>query len=115
MNGRMQEERREKAWIGASIVIRGDLTSSEDMTLAGRVEGDVSVRENTLVIASGASIRGDVVARAVVVHGEVAGTITARGRVEVGETGTVDGDVSAPAMKVAEGAVLNGRLKVTAA
>ena len=113
MSGPLQEERRENAWIGASIVIRGNLTSSEDMTLAGRVEGDVSVRENTLVIARGSSIRGDVIARAVVVHGEVTGTITARGRVEVGATGSVDGDITAPAAKIAEGAELNGRLTLS--
>ena len=108
----MQEERREKAWIGASIVIKGDLTSSEDTTLAGRVEGDVAVRQHALVIAPRASVEGNIVAAAVVVHGQVSGTITASRRVEVGETGSVDGDITAPRMTAADGAVIKGRLKI---
>lgn len=108
----MQEERRERAWIGGSIVINGDLTSSEDMTLAGRVEGNVAVRQHAVVIAPGARVKGDIVAAAVVVHGEVVGTITASRRVEVGETGSVDGDITTPRMTAAEGGVIKGRLKI---
>jgi cytoskeletal protein CcmA (bactofilin family) len=110
-----REERRVAAWIGASIVITGDLTSSEDMTIAGRVEGDVAVPEHAVVVAPGARIRGNIVARAVVVHGEVLGTITADRRVEVGDTGSVDGDIVAPRMAVAEGASLRGQLRIAAA
>ena len=108
----MQEERRERAWIGESLVIEGNLTSSEDMTIAGRVEGDVSARQNALVIAPGARIRGDIVAGTVTVRGEVVGTITAARSVEVGETGSVNGDIVAPRMQVADGAVLTGRLQI---
>lgn len=108
------EERRVAAWIGASIVIKGNLTSLEDMTIAGQVEGDVTVREHTVVIAPRARIRGNIIARAVAVHGEVLGTITAERRVEVGETGSVDGDIVAPRMVVAEGAVLHGQLGIAA-
>jgi cytoskeletal protein CcmA (bactofilin family) len=110
-----REERRVAAWIGASIIITGDLTSSEDMTIAGRVEGDVAVPEHAVVVAPGARIRGNIVARAVVVHGEVLGTITADRRVEVGDTGSVDGDIVAPRMAVAEGASLRGQLRIAAA
>lgn len=102
------------AWIGASIVIRGDLTSSEDMTIAGRIEGDVAVRENRLIIAPGARVEGDIVARSVSVHGHVAGNITAGHSAEIGGEGSVLGDVIAPRMIVAEGAVLHGRVEVSA-
>lgn len=105
-----RDERRVAAWIGASIVIKGDLTSSEDMTIAGEVEGDVAVRQNTLVIAPQGRIRGNVVARAVAVHGEVLGSITAEQRVEVGESGSVEGDIATPRLAVAEGATLHGRV-----
>lgn len=112
IGGHVRDERRERAWIGASIVIKGDLTSSEDMTIAGRVEGDVTVRDHTLVVAPRARIHGDIIAGAVAVHGQVTGTITAAGKVELGETGSVNGDIIAPRMAVTEGAVVNGRLEV---
>lgn len=110
----MQEERRVAAWIGASVVVKGDVSSSEDMTIAGRVEGDVSVPNNTLVIARQARIQGSIVAREVVVHGQVKGSVKADRRLEVGETGSIDGDVDTPRMVVAEGAVLHGRVGIAA-
>lgn len=109
-----RQERRVAAWIGASIVINGNLTSSEDMTLAGQVDGDVAVPGHTLDIAPGASIRGDVQARSVVVRGEVRGTINASERVEIGDTGSVAGDIHAPRMVIAEGAALHGKVGIAA-
>ncbi|MDX1675346.1 MAG: polymer-forming cytoskeletal protein [Longimicrobiales bacterium] len=111
-NRPVEEERRENAWIGPSVVISGNVRSSEDTTLAGRVDGDINVRDHTLIVTDRARVRGDVTAAAVVVHGEVVGTITAKRRVEVGETGSVDGDIEAPSMSIAEGATLTGRLKI---
>ncbi|NIP79374.1 MAG: hypothetical protein GWM90_09235 [Gemmatimonadetes bacterium] len=112
VGGHVREERRVAAWIGASIVIKGDLTSSEDMTIAGRVEGDVAVPKHTLVIAPSARIQGDILAATVAIHGEVMGSVTADRKVEVGETGTVDGKIKTPRMAVAEGAVLRGQIGI---
>ena len=111
----MPEERRIAAWIGASLVIKGDLTSSEDMTVAGHVRGDVAVSDHSLTISPEGRITGNIVARSVTVHGQVTGTIAATQRVEVSTTGTVDGDITAPRMVVAEGAVLRGRANIGAA
>jgi cytoskeletal protein CcmA (bactofilin family) len=108
------EERRVAAWIGPSVVIQGNVSSSEDMTIGGRVEGDVSVPEHGVIVARTARIRGNIVARAVVVEGEVNGMITASARVEVAETGKVEGDIKAPRVAVQEGAMLNGALKMRA-
>jgi cytoskeletal protein CcmA (bactofilin family) len=113
IGGHVFEERRVAAWIGASLVIKGDLTSSEDMTIAGEIEGDVSVKEHKLVVAAGGTIRGTIVARAVEIHGSVVGTIASDGTVEVGATGSVEGDIAAPRLALAEGATLHGRVAVT--
>lgn len=112
--GRPREERRVAAWIGTSILIQGDLTSSEDLTIAGQVEGDISVPEHSLIIAPQARIRGNIVARFVVVQGSVTGTITAGERVEIGDTGVVDGDIITRRMAIAEGAILRGKIGVDA-
>ena len=110
-NGR---ERRVAAWIGKSILVKGKLTSSEDLTIAGQVEGDISVPEHSLIITSEARIRGNIVARFVVVHGNVKGTITAADRVEIGATGFVEGDIVTRRMAIAEGAILRGKIGVDA-
>lgn len=108
------EERRVAAWIGKSVVIDGNVVSSEDLTVAGRINGDVTAADNVLVVAAGARIRGSVSARAVVVQGDVRGSVTGEQRVEVGETGVVHGDIRAPRMVVAEGAAMDGRVAIGA-
>jgi cytoskeletal protein CcmA (bactofilin family) len=112
--GRPRDERRVAAWIGKSILIQGDLTSSEDLTIAGQVEGDISVPEHTLIINPQARIQGNIVARFVVVQGNVTGTITAAERVEIGDTGIVDGDIITRRMAIVEGAILRGKIGVNA-
>lgn len=109
----MADERTEAASIGASIVIKGDLISSEDTIIAGQVDGDITVNGHTLTLASQASIRGNIVAAAVAVHGQVVGTIASPGKIEVGETGSVEGEIRAPRMVLCEGATLHGRIRIT--
>ena len=111
--GRVAEERRVAAWIGASILIKGDVVSSENMTVAGQVVGDITVREHALIIAAGGTVRGNIAAQAVVVHGEVLGAINADARVEVTATGSVHGDIIAPRMLLVEGAKLHGRVGIS--
>lgn len=111
----MPDERRVVAWVGRSMVIKGDLSSSEDLTIAGDVEGEISVREHSLIVGPHATLRANIVARAVTVHGKVTGTITASDRVVVGETGDIEGDITAPTMAVAEGGMLRGRIGIGAA
>ena len=106
-------ERRVAAWIGASIVIKGDLVSSEDTTLAGRVEGNVECRDHALVIAAGARVAGNVHARSVSLNGEVTGNVTAEQSIDIGQSGSVTGDIVSPRMSIAEGGSLNGRVTIS--
>lgn len=104
------EERRVVAWVGKSVVFKGDLISSEDMTIDGRVEGTIELRNHSLTIGPDAHIQADIVARTVTVLGAVVGTITADDKIFIRETGSVDGDVLAPRLAMADGAVLKGRV-----
>jgi cytoskeletal protein CcmA (bactofilin family) len=102
------------SWIGKSVVFKGDLESAEDMTIDGRVEGTVQLREHALTIGLNADVRADVTARTVNILGAFAGTITATGKVIIVETGSVDGNVIAPRIAVAEGAVVRGKIDSSA-
>jgi cytoskeletal protein CcmA (bactofilin family) len=110
----ISHERRVVAWVGKSVVFKGDLTSSEDMTIDGRVEGSIEVRDHSLTIGPDADIRASIIARTVTVLGHVTGTITARDMVEIQESGTVDGDIIAPRLAIADGALLRGRVDTEA-
>jgi cytoskeletal protein CcmA (bactofilin family) len=100
--------------VGKSVIFRGDLVSSEDMTIDGRVEGTIEVREHTLTIGPDAQIHADIAADAVVVLGSVVGSITARQKVAIGDAGHVEGDIIAPRLAMADGAILRGRVETAA-
>ncbi len=99
--------------IGKSISIKGDLTGNEDMVIEGKVEGKVDLPNNQLTVGANGTVRAEISAKAVVVVGRVAGNVQGSERVEIQGTGVVEGDVSAPRLVVAEGAVLNGAIKMT--
>jgi cytoskeletal protein CcmA (bactofilin family) len=99
--------------IGKSISIKGDLTGNEDMVIEGKVEGKVELPNNQLTVGANGTVRAEVHAKAVVVIGRVAGNVHGTERVEIQATGVVDGDVTAPRLVVAEGAVVNGAIHMT--
>jgi cytoskeletal protein CcmA (bactofilin family) len=107
---RPTEERRVVAWVGKSVIFKGTLISSEDMTIDGRVEGTIEVRDQGLTIGPDADIRADIVARTVTIHGNVTGNIQASGKVDIRDTGQVEGDLVSPRVVIAEGAIVRGRI-----
>ena len=111
VQGSPEEDRRKIAWVGKSVVFKGELTSAEDMTLGGQVEGKIDVRDHSLTIGPDADIRADIVGKTVVIRGSVKGQITAREKVHLHETAFVEGDVSSPLIVIADGAKLEGRLE----
>lgn len=99
--------------IGKSISIKGDLTGNEDLVLDGKVEGKVELPNNQLTVGADGTVKAEIQAKSVVVVGRVTGNIRGTERIEIQATGVVDGDVSAPKLVVAEGAVLNGSIQMT--
>lgn len=109
--GRPEEERRTIAWVGQSVVFKGELVSAEDMVLDGRVEGAINVRDHSLTIGPDADIRADIVGNSVIIRGRVKGKITASEKLHLHETASVEGDVSAQTIVIAEGARLEGQIE----
>jgi cytoskeletal protein CcmA (bactofilin family) len=94
--------------IGKSVVIKGELNGSEDLTVEGHVEGKIELKEHVLTIGPHGRIKAEVCAKAVVVCGEVIGNIMATERVDIRDNGSVDGDIVAPRVAIAEGAHFRG-------
>jgi cytoskeletal protein CcmA (bactofilin family) len=97
-------------WIGKSVFLRGNLISLEDLTIEGRVEGTIELRDHALTIGRDANIQADILAKSVTIFGEVKGAIMASDTVSITETGTVEGDVTSRRLTVADGAVLRGQV-----
>jgi cytoskeletal protein CcmA (bactofilin family) len=94
--------------IGKSVVIKGELSGSEDLTIEGHVEGTIQLRENVLTVGSNGRIKAQVFAKSVIVLGEVTGNVTASEKVDIRDNGSVDGDIVAPKVAIAEGAHFRG-------
>ncbi len=96
--------------LGKSVVIKGELSASEDLTLYGQMEGRVTLPDHTLTIGPAANITASISAKAVVIMG--AGDVTAVEKVEIRATGSVTGDLASPCLVVAEGGHLRGKVEM---
>ncbi len=96
--------------IGKSVIIKGDLTGSEDLTIEGQVEGKIELRQNVLTIGANGKIKAQIFAKIVIVQGEVQGNITATERIDIRDNGSVDGDLSSPRIAIADGAHFRGSI-----
>jgi len=104
-------EERRVAWVGKSVLFRGDLISLEDMVIDGRVEGTIELSKHALTIGPEAHIQADITANIVTVLGHVVGTITASDRVDIGAAAAVEGDIVTRTVAIADGAVVRGRIE----
>src|SRR5882762_155209 len=94
--------------IGKSVVIKGELNGSEDLTIEGAVEGTIQLRDHVLTIGPNGRIKAQVFAKSVIVLGEVNGNVTASDKVDIRDNGSVDGDIVSPRVAIAEGAHFRG-------
>ena len=96
---------------GRTLAIKGELRSSTDLTIDGRVEGAIVCEGCGVVIAASANITADILARDVIVLGQVTGQIIATEVVQVREGARLDGRVISRRFILADGAVFNGRVE----
>lgn len=104
------DERRVVAWVGKSVIFIGSLISSEDMTIDGHVEGSIEVLDQALTVGPDADIRADIMARVVTIHGAVTGNIRASAKVDICATARIEGNLVAPSIVIADGAIVCGRI-----
>jgi len=96
------------AIIGSSIQIKGELQGDEDLTIDGRVEGKIDLRDHNLTIGPNGKIKADLFARHIVIAGDVSGNAHAAERVEIAPSGRLSGDIVSPRITIADGAHFKG-------
>jgi len=96
--------------IGPTIVVSGQLTSGEDITVQGRVNGHLHVRESSLTIGEQGQVRADIRGARVLVKGQLKGSIVASERIELAAGANVEGSLSANRVVLADGTCFNGSI-----
>ena len=97
---------------GQSIVIKGDISGGEDLVIAGRVEGSITLNGRVLTLAAGSHVVGEVEAGTVIVSGKMDGTIEAKDRLDIKSTADVKGQLSTSKLIVADGSQLNAKVEM---
>src|SRR5690606_13060270 len=86
----------ERATIGRSIAIRGDVTGDEDLVIQGRIEGSVNLKQHAVTIGPEGDVKASVLGRIVTVEGRVEGDIVGDEQVILRSSARVQGDITAP-------------------
>jgi cytoskeletal protein CcmA (bactofilin family) len=94
--------------ISRSLMISGELESDEDILIDGCVRGHVRVHGGDVTIGETATVEADIRGARVLVRGNLTGSITATGRIEIQRQATVRGSLSAKLVVLADGAHFDG-------
>lgn len=102
--------RTERATIGPSIFIKGDLAGEEDLVIEGRVEGRVDLKQNNVTIGKNGKVRADVIGKVVTVEGEVDGNVFAHEAAVLRQSGAVRGNITSPRVTLEDGSRFKGSI-----
>jgi cytoskeletal protein CcmA (bactofilin family) len=109
---KMENYKSDVAHIGKSVVVKGELSGSEDLYLDGEVEGSIELRGNSLTVGPNGRVRANVHARDVVVHGKVDGNIRGTERVELKKSAVLNGDIATQRIVIEDGAYFKGAIDI---
>src|SRR3954470_9522190 len=104
--------RADVAHIGKSVLIKGELSGSEDLYLDGEVEGNIELRDHSLTVGPNGRIRPNVHARDIVVHGKVDGNLNGSERVELKKSAVLTGDITTQRIMIEDGAFFKGSIDI---
>src|SRR5208282_3394972 len=102
----------EIATIGKSVVVKGELSGSEDLVVDGEVEGSIALRGQSLTIGPNGRVRANIEARNVILHGRVDGDIHASERVELRKSASLSGDITTVRISIEDGAFFKGTIDI---
>jgi cytoskeletal protein CcmA (bactofilin family) len=100
------------ARLGSSLHVKGEITGNEDLLIDGTVEGLVQLEDRKLTVGASAKVTADVIAREVVVYGNVKGNLRARDRIEIKKDGSVVGDLTTARISIEDGAYFKGSIEI---
>ena len=100
------------AHIGSTIVIKGEISAKEPLSISGRVDGTIEVTGHIVTVQAGAHVGADIAASGIVIAGSVKGSLNAEQRIQLRAGAEVEGDIVAPRIAVEDGAFVRGKVQV---
>jgi cytoskeletal protein CcmA (bactofilin family) len=103
---------RSTARLGSSLHVKGEISGNEDLLIDGTVEGLIQLDERKLTVGATAKVTADIIAREVVVYGNVKGNLRAKDRIEIKKDGSVNGDLTTARIMIEDGAYFKGSIEI---
>jgi cytoskeletal protein CcmA (bactofilin family) len=104
----------DRATIGASIIIKGDLSGGEDLVIEGRVEGKVDLKQHNVTIGRSGRVKADVFGKVITIEGEVDGNVFAQEQAILRQAGAIRGNITAPRVILEDGSRFKGSIDMEA-
>jgi cytoskeletal protein CcmA (bactofilin family) len=98
----------ERATIGRSITIKGEVSGDEDLLIQGRVDGSVNLKQQSVTVGKEGRVKADITGRVVTIEGEVVGNLKAEEQVILRSSAKVQGDITAPRVVLEDGGTFRG-------
>ena len=98
--------------LSANLRIKGEISGNEDLLVEGIVEGPIQLEDGMLTVGATGKITSNVVAREVIIYGEVRGNLAARDRVEIKKGGSMVGDLTTTRITIEDGATVKGSIEI---
>jgi len=96
------------AVVGKTLQFDGNIKGDENLIVEGTVEGIIMLNNASVTIAENGLVRGDIIARTILVEGEVRGEMRGNEMVEIAPSGVVHGDIRAPRVMLQDGCQFKG-------
>ncbi len=101
---------REQAIIGASLIVKGDVAGDEDLLIQGKIEGKVTLQNNSITIGRNGQVKADLYGKTISVEGTVQGNLFADEKIIIRQSGSVRGNLQAPRVTLEEGSKFKGSI-----
>jgi len=104
---------REKAMIGKTIIIKGDLKGEEDLLIEGQVEGKIELKQHNITVGKNGRVKADIYAKVITIEGEVHGNLFGEHQLVLRQSSTVRGNIIAPRVALEDGCNFKGSIDMS--
>ena len=101
----------ERATIGPSVSVKGEISGDEDILIEGAVEGSVNLQKNSVTVAESGRVKANIYGVVIHIFGEVSGDLTGGEKIVIHKSGKVVGNISAPTISLEEGGHVKGMME----
>ncbi|MDE2925255.1 MAG: polymer-forming cytoskeletal protein [Acidobacteriota bacterium] len=107
------DQLNKRAFIGNSIVIKGDVSGDQDLVVHGRIEGTVSLPGYSITVGHDGLVKGDMIAKVIRIEGTVEGELQGEDKILLDRSAKVRGKITSPRVALEDGCRFSGGIHMT--